>query len=234
MDPPNIWGAANVVKAGIGSLRAGVVDQQAAIYWPKLATIDDQGEEQIIDPSGTVAGIYTRTDTAHGVWKAPAGMEAELIGVNGLAHKITEQDNSVINQSGVNALRAFPQGIVIWGGRTLAGFQQSEWRYVPVRRLALMIEESILRGVGFAVFEPNDEPLWAQIRSAVNGFMDDLFREGALMGAKASEAFFVKCGRTTTTQSDIDNGIVNIQIGFAPLKPAEFIILNIQQQTMQA
>jgi phage tail sheath protein FI len=133
---------------------------------------------------------------------------------------------------GVNCLRTFPViGRVVWGARTTAGADQlaSEWKYVPVRRLALYIEESLYRGTQWAVFEPNDDPLWGQLRKAVGGFMQNLFRQGAFQGATPSEAYLVKCDAETTTQADIDRGIVNIVVGFAPLKPAEFVIIKIRQ-----
>jgi uncharacterized protein len=138
----------------------------------------------------------------------------------------------VLNPLGLNSLRTFPVfGPVVWGARTLDGADQraSEWKYVPIRRLALFIEESLFRGTKWVVFEPNDEPLWAQIRLNVGAFMQTLFRQGAFQGTTPREAYFVKCDKETTTQNDIDRGIVNIVVGFAPLKPAEFVVLKIQQ-----
>jgi phage tail sheath protein FI len=143
----------------------------------------------------------------------------------------------VLNPLGVNCLRSFPvNGRVVWGSRTLAGADQlaSEWKYVPVRRTALFIEESLYRGTQWVVFEPNDEPLWAQIRMNVGAFMQNLFRQGAFQGSTPREAYFVKCDSETTTQNDIDNGIVNIIVGFAPLKPAEFVVIKLQQIAGQA
>jgi len=138
----------------------------------------------------------------------------------------------LLNPLGINCLRTFPvYGTVVWGARTIDGNDQrgSEWKYVPVRRMALFLEESLYRGTQWVVFEPNDEPLWAQIRLNIGAFLQGLFRQGAFQGKSAKEAYFVKCDRETTTQADINLGIVNILVGFAPLKPAEFVVLKIQQ-----
>ena len=182
--------------------------------------------------SGTLAGVYGRTDSERGVWKAPAGIDAALRGVQSLEYKLTDAENGVLNPLGVNALRMFrDSGNVSWGARTMDGSDQrgSEWKYIPVRRTALFIEESLFRGTQWVVFEPNDESLWVQIRMNVGSFMQRLFQQGAFQGASPREAFFVKCDSGTTTQDDIDRGIVNILVGFAPLKPAEFVIIRIQQ-----
>ena len=173
-----------------------------------------------------------RTDSARGVWKAPAGIEATLAGVAELTVKLTDGENGILNPLGVNCLRSFPViGRVAWGARTLRGADQlaDDYKYVPVRRLALFIEESLYRGTQWVVFEPNDEPLWAQIRLNVGAFMHGLFRQGAFQGQTPRDAYFVKCDRETTTQNDINLGIVNIVVGFAPLKPAEFVIIKLQQ-----
>jgi hypothetical protein len=183
-------------------------------------------------PCGAIAGIMARTDAARGVWKAPAGLEATLNGVAELTVKLTDGENGQLNPLAVNCLRTFPvTGRVVWGARTLLGADMlaSEWKYVPVRRLALFIEESLYRGTQWVVFEPNDEPLWAQIRLNLGAFMNGLFRQGAFQGRSPRDAYFVKCDNETTTQNDINLGIVNIIVGFAPLKPAEFVIIKIQQ-----
>jgi phage tail sheath protein FI len=149
---------------------------------------------------------------------------------------MSDPDNGVLNPLAVNAIRAFPNGVVVWGARTVDGFDNSgndDYKYVSVRRLALLIEESLERGLKFAVFEPNDEPLWAQIRLAAGGFMNNLFRQGAFAGQKASDAYFVKCDAETTTQNDINLGIVNVIVGFAALKPAEFVVVTIKQKAGQ-
>jgi phage tail sheath protein FI len=179
-----------------------------------------------------VAGIFARTDSQRGVWKAPAGTLASIGGIVGQATLLTNDENGELNPLGVNCLRTFPTtGTVVWGSRTLQGDDRlgSQWKYIPVRRTALYIEESLYRGLQWVVFEPNDEPLWAQIRLNVGAFMHDLFRKGAFQGQTPKDAYLVKCDSETTTQTDINNGIVNILVGFAPLKPAEFVILQIEQ-----
>ena len=187
-------------------------------------------------PCGFVAGIYARTDSTRGVWKAPAGSEASLSGAVGLLIAMSDPENGQLNPRAINCLRTLPvYGNVVWGARTLHGDNDrgSEWKYVPVRRTALFIEESLYRGTQWVVFEPNDEPLWAQIRLNVGAFMQNLFRQGAFQGRTPREAYFVKCDRETTTQNDINLGIVNIHVGFAPLKPAEFVVIRIQQMAGQ-
>jgi phage tail sheath protein FI len=165
------------------------------------------------------------------VWKAPAGTDATLRGVT-VKTRLTDLENGGLNQMGVNVLRTFPvYGNICWGARTMNGADQqaSEWKYVPVRRTALYIEESLYQGLKWAVFEPNDEPLWAQLRLNVGAFMHTLFRQGAFQGSTPREAYLVKCDKETTTQDDVNRGIVNILVGFAPLKPAEFVVVRIQQ-----
>lgn len=177
-----------------------------------------------------------RTDTTRGVWKALAGLDATLNGIQGLEVNLNDAENGLLNPLGINCLRFFPvAGHVVWGARTLRGADQlaDEYKYIPVRRLALYIEESLYRGLQWVVFEPNDEPLWAQIRLNVGAFMNNLFRQGAFQGKTPREAYFVKCDKETTTQNDINLGIVNIVVGFAPLKPAEFVIVKIQQMAGQ-
>jgi phage tail sheath protein FI len=194
--------------------------------------VNPDGSPRSIDPSGSVAGIMSRIDGSRGVWKAPAGLEADVRGILGVAVKMSDPENGRINPEALNAIRVFPNGIVSWGARTMAGFDNSgndDFKYVPVRRVELFIEESLVRGLRFAVFEPNDEPLWAQLRLAVGGFMNNLFRQGAFQGATATQAYFVKVDSETTTQNDINLGIVNVVVGFAPLKPAEFVVITIKQ-----
>ena len=211
----------------------GLRHRNAAVYFPRLRVADplNEGRLRDIGPSGTMAGVYARTDANRGVWKAPAGTDAALRGAR-LAATITDGETGGLNPLGVNVLRNFPIfGNVSWGARTLEGADQqaSEWKYIPVRRTALFLEESLFQGLKWVVFEPNDEPLWAQIRLNVGSFMNGLFRQGAFQGASPREAYFVKCDKETTTQADIDRGIVNILVGFAPLKPAEFVVIQIQQ-----
>jgi hypothetical protein len=209
-------------------------DKNAATYFPRLNIPDPLRGFRLrnVAASGTVAGIYARTDAQRGVWKAPAGIEAKIEGVPELAFQMTDKQNGTLNVLGVNCLRVFPiNGKVVWGARTLEGADAigSEWKYVPVRRLALNLEESLFRGTKWVVFEPNDEPLWANIRLNLNAFMNSLFRQGAFQGTDPKDAYFVKCDSETTTQNDRNLGIVNIEVGFAPLKPAEFVVIKIQQ-----
>jgi len=216
-------------KAGIGT-----TSKNAALFFPHVLEPDPLREfrDQVFAPSGVVAGVMARTDATRGVWKAPAGLEATLVGVSNLAVPLTDPENGQLNPVAINCLRIRPAvGPVVWGSRTLQGDDRlaSEWKYVPVRRTALFIEESLFRGTQWVVFEPNDEPLWSQIRLNVTAFMQDLFRQGAFQGRTPNEAYLVKVDRETTTQSDINRGIVNIIVGFAPLKPAEFVFLRIQQ-----
>lgn len=212
--------------------------KNAAIYFPRPRIPDPKNEYRLrsVGASGTLAGVYARTDGARGVWKAPAGIEATLGGVTELAAKLTDGQNGALNPLGINCLRSFPiYGNIVWGGRTLDGADAtaSEWKYLAVRRVALMIEESLFRGTKWVVFEGNDEKLWAKIRLNVGAFMMSLFRQGAFQGTDPKQAFYVKCDKETTTQDDINKGIVNIEVGFAPLKPAEFVVIKIQQMAGQ-
>jgi phage tail sheath protein FI len=218
-------------KNGVG---AGLRSNNAAVYYPRLEIPDRKNERRPrnVGVSGTLAGVYARTDATRGVWKTPAGTDADLRGATTIIDKLTDLENGILNLQGVNASRSFPIfGNVSWGGRTMNGAEQqgSEWKYIAVRRTALFIEESLYQGLKWVVFEPNDEPLWASIRLNVGAFMQDLFRKGAFQGATPAEAYLVKCDKETTTQNDINAGIVNILVGFAPLKPAEFVVLKIQQ-----
>ena len=206
-----------------------------ALYFPYLES-QDPLTGQIIEqpPSGYVAGIFARTDLNRGVWKAPAGLETTIRNSTGLTDRGQMADfrHGILNPQGVNVLRSFPGvGTVVFGARTLVtenpAFQQ--WRYVPVRRMALFIEQTLYRNLGWVVFEPNDNPLWVAIRTSIENFMLGLFNQGAFQGSTPSQAFLVKCDASTTTQTDIDNGIVNILVGFRPLKPAEFVIIKIAQ-----
>ena len=219
------------------STNASLRDRNAAIYFPRLEIPDalNENRPRNVAASGTIAGIYAQTDSARGVWKAPAGTEAVIRGAN-VPVRLTDLENGALNPQGVNVLRTFPvYGSVVWGARTMDGADQqaSEWKYVPVRRTALYIEESLSQGLKWVVFEPNDEPLWSQIRLNAGAFMQDLFRQGAFQGTTPRDAYFVKCDRDTTTQSDINKGIVNIVVGFAPLRPAEFVVIKIQQMAGQ-
>jgi phage tail sheath protein FI len=241
VDPPPSWTAnpANAVSAASNGVRTaapvtGLQSRNAAIFFPRLVMRDPLRDNQLdsFAPCGAIAGIFAKTDATRGVWKAPAGLDAAVIGVERLELQLTDAENGQLNPIAVNCLRSFPgAGRVVWGARTLRGTDQlgDEYKYIPVRRLALFIEESLYRGTQWVVFEPNDEPLWAQIRLNLGAFMQRLFRQGAFKGASPRDAYFVKCDRETTTQDDIDRGIVNIVVGFAPLKPAEFVVISIQQ-----
>jgi phage tail sheath protein FI len=240
VDPPAAWDEpADITPVALGALISQGDDLiNAALYFPRIRAADPLRENRLstFAPGGAVAGIYARTDAQRGVWKAPAGLDASLSGVAELTAVLTDGENGQLNPRGINCLRSFPgSGRVVWGARTLRGSDQlaSEWKYVPVRRTALFIEESLYRGTQWVVFEPNDEPLWAQIRLNVGAFMQNLFRQGAFQGRSPREAYFVKCDRETTTQNDINLGIVNIHVGFAPLKPAEFVVIKIQQMAGQ-
>lgn len=240
VDPPAAWGvnketAAAAAKDGLRDLGlSGEAARNAALYFPRVVQSDPLRENQMdtFVPCGIIAGVMSRTDTQRGVWKAPAGIDAAVSGVRGLQVNLSDAENGLLNPLGINCLRSFPvYGRVVWGARTLRGADQlaDEYKYVPVRRLLLFLEESLFRGTQWVVFEPNDEPLWAQIRLNLGAFMNNLFRQGAFQGSSPKEAYFVKCDKETTTQNDINLGIVNIVIGFAPLKPAEFVILKFQQ-----
>ena len=244
VDPFEAWG--DNPSSAVANVKAGLPDlgltfpssRNAAIFFPRVKQSDPLMDNQtdVFAPCGIITGIMARTDAARGVWKAPAGIEAGLNGIQGLQVNLNDAENGQLNPLAVNCLRSFPViGPVVWGSRTARGADQlaDDWKYIPVRRTALYIEESLYRGLKWVVFEPNDEPLWAQIRLNVGAFLHDLFRKGAFQGSTPRDAYFVKCDRTTTTQSDINQGIVNIFVGFAPLKPAEFVIIQLQQMTGQ-
>jgi len=239
MDPPP-----NATADGMGALNLPKIEDQVdlvpkstngALYFPYVTAIDSlTGSPIRLPPSGYIAGIYARTDNNRGVWKAPAGLETTLNNVTGVVPegRLTDARAGVLNPLGVNCLRTFSGvGTVAFGARTLVtanpAFEQ--WRYVPVRRTALFIEQTLYRNLGWVVFEPNDEPLWIAIRTSIEAFMLSLFRQGAFQGSTPSAGFQVKCDSSTTTQTDIDNGIVNILVAFRPLKPAEFVVIKIAQ-----
>jgi uncharacterized protein len=207
--------------------------RNVAVYYPLLVMTDPlRGGTSVFPPSGAVAGVIARTDAERGVWKAPAGTSAGVSGAIDVSRPVGIPESGQLNPLGINCLRSIPVfGEVVWGARTLAGADQlaDDYKYLPVRRLALYIEESLYRGTQWVVFEPNDEPLWSQIRLNVGAFMNRLFRQGAFQGTTPNDAYFVKCDKETNPQADIDLGIVNIVVGFAPLKPAEFVVIKIQQ-----
>lgn len=218
---------------------AGLRSPNSVAYYPRVQIPDPANGNRLrpVVPSGTMAGVWARTDGQTGVWKAPAGTAAQLANVLALDHVMTDPENGVLNPLGLNALRNFKvPGNIAWGARTLMGADllASDWKYLPVRRTALFIESSLFDGLQWAVFMPNDEPLWNEIRGAVNAFMQGLFRQGAFQGASPRDAYLVKCDRETTTPADVNAGIVNIFVGFAPLRPAEFVIVNLKLIMQQA
>jgi phage tail sheath protein FI len=235
LDSSTSWTTVAQAVSGIAAINSS---KNAAIYFPRVMEPNPLRENQLEEfaSCGAVAGVMARTDATRGVWKAPAGLDATLVGVSALSVSLTDAENGQLNPLGVNCLRVMPAaGRVVWGARTLEGNDRlgSEWKYVPVRRLALYLEESLYRGSQWVVFEPNDEPLWAQIRLNFGAFMHSLFRQGAFQGTTPKDAYFVKCDKETTTQDDINRGIVNILVGFAPLKPAEFVVIKLQQMAGQ-
>jgi uncharacterized protein len=237
VDPPADWDTIAEVKPDTLGIN-GTDARNAALYFPRVVQANPLHGDQpeTFAACGAIAGVMARTDVARGVWKAPAGIDAGLTGVLGLSVTLNDAQNGLLNPLGVNCLRTFPIiGNIVWGARTLRGADVlgDEYKYVPVRRLALFIEETLFRGLKWVVFEPNDEPLWGQIRLNVGAFMQGLFRQGAFQGTSARDAYFVKCDKDTTTQNDINLGIVNVIVGFAPLKPAEFVVLKIQQMAGQ-
>lgn len=209
-----------------------------AVYFPWLYMLDPTGQSDepiAVPPSGFIAGLYGRIDGRRGVWKAPAGTEAIVAGTVGLVSDLTEVQHGDLNNhpKSICVIRRFPTtGIVAWGARTVSS--NPEYKYIPVRRMAIFLRVSIFNGIQWAVFEPNDEPLWASLRLNIGAFMNTLFRQGAFQGSSPADAYFVKCDSETTTQADIDLGIVNVLVGFAPLKPAEFVVVKIQQKAGQA
>jgi phage tail sheath protein FI len=226
------------LRNGPDTQLTGIDGTNAAFYFPWVTAPDplSQNLPSQFPPGGFVAGIYARTDGTRGVWKAPAGTEATLTGATGVVAPLNDKENGVLNPQAVNCIRTFNvYGTIVWGARTLQGNDEigSEWKYIPVRRTALFIEESLFRALKWVVFEPNDAPLWAEIRLNVGSFMQNLFRQGAFQGKTPADAYFVKCDNETTTQNDINLGVVNIVVGFAPLKPAEFVVVKIQQMAGQ-
>ncbi len=237
VDPPFHtagWDETSDVTADDAITAVAARSENAALFFPRIRVPNPLSENrpEPFAPCGAVAGVIARTDAARGVWKSPAGIDAILSGVLGLEVTLTDLENGAINPEGVNCLRNFPNtGPVVWGSRTLKGSDSlaNEWKYLAVRRMALFLEETLYRATQWVVFEPNDEPLWAQIRLNIGAFMQNLFRQGAFQGTSPREAYFVKCDKETTTQADINLGIVNILVGFAPLKPAEFVVIKLQQ-----
>lgn len=209
-----------------------ITSSYAAVYGPWLQVATAKSAVATLPPSGHVAGVYARSDRQRGVWKAPAGDHANLLGIIGLSLSLTADEVASLGDGRVNAIREFTntgRGFLVWGARTRRA--ESEWKYVNVRRLVMFIEKSIDAGLKWAVFEANQAALWAKVRASVENFLFDLWREGAFLGATAKQAFFVRCDQTTMTQDDLDNGRLICEIGVAPLRPAEFVIFRIGQWT---
>lgn len=242
VDPPPSWTTAEAIERGLadGVLAAvGTASPSAALYVPRLrrpgAAGPGAGAVAVAAPSGAVAGVFARTDASRGVWAAPAGLDAELRGIDGLDVALDDVTSRSINAAGVCTLRVFPgRRPVVWGARTLAGADAaaSEWKYVPVRRTALFLEESIERGLRWTEFEPNGEPLWKEVRESVGSFLHELFRAGAFRGTASDRAYFVRCDRDTVTQQDLDLGEFTVLVGFAPIRPAEFVVLRVRARAL--
>ena len=222
------------VGSDLSTTISGTNSDHSAYYYPWVQAPDPLfgNRPALFPPCGFVAGIYAATDAARGVWKAPAGIDAALTGVTGLQYNLTDPENGELNPQAINCLRQFRvYGDVVWGARTLQGSDEagSQWKYVPIRRFALFLESSLYDGTQWVVFEPNDATLWGQIRLNIGSFMQGLFLQGAFQGTTPSQAYFVKCDGENNPQLSIDQGIVNITVGFAPLYPAEFVVIQIQQ-----
>jgi phage tail sheath protein FI len=241
--PPGINSQSSTTPSGIvtwvNTLEANglVPDANSAIYFPRLVIPDALNAQRPrnVAASGTVACIYATTDVSRGVWKSPAGIDAGIAGAS-LAFNMNDADNGALNPLGINALRNFKiYGNVCWGARTMQGADQlgSQWKYVAIRRTALYIEESLFEGLKWAVFEPNDDTLWGQLRLNVTAFMQGMFLQGAFQGTTPQQAYFVKCDSENNPQANIDLGIVTILVGFAPLYPAEFVVIQIEQMVDQ-
>ncbi len=234
-DAPRSSAAADPVGNAVAAARTGInASDHLGLYWPRIVVGDPVGlgrnPQLAIPAAGHVAGLYGRTDGRRGVWKAAAGVGATVAGATGLDFNVIDQDQDRMNPHGLNALRTVPgAGRVVWGARTRR--PTTEWRYINVRRTAMFLRRSIYNGIQWAVFEGNDETLWAALRQSIGAFMDAQFRNGAFAGETAREAYFVKCDSDTTTPDDQAAGIVNVQVGFAPLRPAEFVIVTLSQKT---
>jgi uncharacterized protein len=234
VDPPSSWFLSSdpVAMAQRESWLLLRGNSHSALYFPRLKVRPGPRRKSVIvPPSGAIAGVTARVDRNRGVWKSASGLETTINGVAGLEFALNDEQNGSLNPEGINCLRQFPPSRpVIWGARTRAGADAlgSDWKYVSVRRLALFMEASIANSLGWAVFEPNGEPLWARIRLVVGAFLSDLFRQGAFQGSTANSAYYVKCGHETMTQNDIARGLVTIEVGFAPMKPAEFVVIGVQ------
>jgi uncharacterized protein len=205
---------------------AGYDSKFATFYYPWIEVLDPSSQPVMVPPCGHVAGLWARTDTSRGVHKAPANEVVRR--ANGLGFQVTAAEQAELNKNGVNCIRSFPgRGIRVWGARTLSS--DPEWRYINVRRLVNFISESIMEGTQWAVFEPNDQRLWMQLRISTANFLTRVWRDGALFGASPDQAFYVKCDEETNPPDLIEAGQVTVEVGIAPVKPAEFIVFRISQ-----
>ncbi len=249
VDPPPAASSDSVAansQAIIDALSSTARSKNAAVYFPYLLSTDPltgsannslTGAPNEIPPAATVAGVFATTDLARGVWKAPAGFQATTKNVTGVVTRglMTDQHQGTLNPVGINCLRQFPNvPVVVFGARTLAVTFDQQWTYVSVRRMALFLEQTLVNNLKWVIFEPNAEPLWTAITMSIQGFMLGLFKQGAFQGSTPSNAYSVQCNSQTTSQADINSGIVNIVVGFAPLKPAEFVVITIAQLAGQA
>jgi phage tail sheath protein FI len=240
VDPPTSWNGMAAVRAAMAEgaeAAVGTASPNAALYAPRIRR-SDPAQAGVVDTfaaSAAVAGVFARTDASQGVWAAPAGTDADLRGADGLEFELGSRDAEALNELGISTLRRFPgRPPVVWGARTLAGADAaaSEWKYVPVRRTALFLEEAFDRGLRWTQFEPNDETLWTAVRESVGTFLRELFRAGAFHGNAPDRAYFVKCDRETVTQHDLDTGEFTVVVGFAPIRPAEFVVLRIRARAL--
>ena len=235
IDTPIEWAGLVDVKdawsdLGIRRVREGLALESAAMFYPRVMVRDGDSEVPT-GCCGAMAGLMTSFDDAHGVWTPAAGLDAIIAGINGLEYETTEDDASLFGSEGVDVLRTLPEGIVCWGARTMAGHTSSWWKFIPVRRLALFVEQSIEGGIEWVAGEPNDALLWQGIQACVGSFLDDIWKRGALEGDTAEKAYFVKCDAETTTPEAIARGQIHFQVGFAPMRPEEFMVLEFTRST---
>ena len=224
-DPPAAWSTVALAAAGADGPDLPR-SPNAAVYFPRIA-----GPGPVRGPAGAVAGVLARFDVLRGVWTSPAGIEAGLRGVDTLDVEVDDAGSGALNPLGVNCLRTFAgAGPVVWGARTTAE-AGSEWKFVSVRRTALFLEHSLVRGLQWARLEPNDERLWARLRAEAGGFLDGLLRDGAFTGSTSRDAYFVRCDVDTNTQEDLAAGVAHLVVGFAPLRAAEFSTLDLRLAT---
>jgi phage tail sheath protein FI len=225
LDPPPNMNAQQIKEWRVES--AGFDSKFAAVYWPRIKVLDQQsGQNMFMPPSGHMAGIWARNDDTRGVHKAPAN--ETIRGAVDLECRITRREQDMLNPEGINCLCSFPgRGIRVWGARTLSS--DDAWKYVNVRRLFNYLEKSILANTDWAVFEPNDRNLWAKLRRTISSFLVMEWRKGALFGSTPAEAFYVICNDETNPAEAIDLGQVTVQVGVAPVKPAEFVIFQLAQ-----